>query len=224
MGNMTSLIPIVGPVVAAALTAAIAFVVSVLAKESKTSEFRQAWIEGLRNDISELLGNYNMLEMSLAIDVDQSEIPSERQRRADKFLSENKSEYAKLDALCNKVILRLNPAEHVSLIEKIKVLEGALGKGSAVSHAICVDMVNDFSILLKSEWDRVKRGEPAFQMTKKVAFIGFISVVLVGLILSAFSLFRSDGVEAQSPQKQSMASSCSANMSNCVSEYSIICW
>lgn len=214
MEKMTSVIPIVGPVVAAALTAAIAFVVSVLAKENKTSEFRQAWIEGLRNDVAELLGDFNILEISLAIYVGHSGSNNERRARADKFLSDNRSEYAKLDALCNKVILRLNPSEHLSLIEKMRVLEGSIGKGSKVSHTLCRELVDEFSIVLKTEWGRVKSGEPTFQMTKKVALIAFLAVVAVGLILSVFSVFQRDDINAQSPQKQSMASSCSANMSN----------
>ncbi|WP_395600253.1 hypothetical protein [Pseudomonas sp. B19125] len=215
---MASLIPILGPVVAAALTAAIAFVVSVLAKENKTSEFRQAWIEGLRNDVAELLGDFNMLEIALDIYIGQSKTDVEQLSKVDKFFTDNRGEYAKLDALCNKVVLRLNPTEHVSLIEKMRVLEGSIGKGSKVSHTLCSELVNEFSIVLKSEWDRVKNGEPTFQMTKKVALRGFVSVVVGGLIVSFIYIYQSYGVNAQSPQKQSMASSCSANKSSCASE------
>lgn len=189
MEKLTSFIPIVGPVVAAALTAAIAFVVSVLAKENKTSEFRQAWIEGLRNDVAELLGDFNTLEISLAIYIGHTETNNECQIRYDKFYSDNRKEYAKIDALCNKVILRLNPYEHSSLIEKMRVLEGSIGKGITRTHALCRELVDDFSIVLKAEWARVKSGEPTFQAMKKVALISVLMVFAAGSMLFGFSIF-----------------------------------
>ncbi|UZE14750.1 hypothetical protein [Pseudomonas sp. B21-053] len=189
MENFTSFIPVIGPVVAAALTAAIAFVVSVLAKENKTSEFRQAWIEGLRNDVAELLGDFNMLETSLAIYIGSSETNNERQIRYDKFHSDNRSEYAKIDALCNRVVLRLNPSEHSLLIKKMRVLEGSIGKGSTKSHALCSELVDDFAMVLKSEWARVKSGEPTFRAMKKVALISVLAVFVPGLISVGFLIF-----------------------------------
>jgi hypothetical protein len=53
---MTSaFLPILGPIVAAVIAGAVAFLASVFSKEQKTSEFRQAWIDSLRNDLSELI-------------------------------------------------------------------------------------------------------------------------------------------------------------------------
>lgn len=189
MEKLTSFIPVIGPVVAAALTAAIAFVVSVLAKENKTSEFRQAWIEGLRNDVAELLGDFNTLETSLDIYVGDAETSSECQARYDKFYSDNRSEYAKIDALCNKVILRLNPTEHSALIKKMRILEGSIGKGHAKLHALCRELVDDFALVLKSEWARVKSGEPTFRAMKKVALISVLTVFVAGLIFVGFLIF-----------------------------------
>jgi hypothetical protein len=189
MENFTSFIPVMGPVVAAALTAAIAFVVSVLAKENKTSEFRQAWIEALRNDVAELLGDFNTLEISLSIHIRDAKTDNERQNGYDKFYSDNRAAYAKIDALCNKVVLRLNPSEYSSLIEKMRILEKSIGQGSAKSHALCSELVDNFSLVLKAEWDRVKSGEPTFQSMKKVALIGVLSLIGAGLVLFCFSVF-----------------------------------
>lgn len=192
MEKLTSFIPVIGPVVAAALTAAIAFVVSVLAKENKTSEFRQAWIEGLRNDVAELLGDFNMLETSLAIYTSDSETSNERQVKYDKFHSENRAEYAKIDSLCNRVVLRLNPSEHSLLIKKMRVLEGSIGQGTSRSHALCSELVDDFAIVLKSEWGRVKSGEPTFRAMKKVALASVLVVLIVGVAVGVFFIFASE--------------------------------
>jgi hypothetical protein len=54
MSASSSLLTVIGPVIAAIITGAIAFLASVLSKEQKTSEFRQAWIDALRNDLAEL--------------------------------------------------------------------------------------------------------------------------------------------------------------------------
>jgi hypothetical protein len=43
------------PVIAACVAAALAWLIAVLSKEQKTSEFRQAWIDGLREDIADAL-------------------------------------------------------------------------------------------------------------------------------------------------------------------------
>ncbi len=189
MEALTNFIPVIGPVVAAALTAAIAFVVSVLAKENKTSEFRQAWIEGLRNDVAELLGDFNMLEISLAIYVRDAEASTASQIRHDKFQSDNRGDYAKIDALCNRVILRLNPSEHSSLIQKMRVLEGSIGKGSTASHALCSSLVDDFAVVLKIEWGRVKSGELTFRIMKAVALAMALAVLVAGLVFTGLFLF-----------------------------------
>lgn len=189
MEKLTFFIPVLGPIIAAALTAAIAFVVSVLAKENKTSEFRQAWIEGLRSDVAELLGGFNMLEISLDVYIGQEDDKEVIQERYDSFHLENMKEYAKIDALCNKVILRLNPSEHLSLIEKMRVLEGSIGCGSVRTNALCRELVDDFSLVLKAEWDRVKIGEPTFQIMKKVALVGVVVALLVIIALFVFSVF-----------------------------------
>ena len=46
--------PAVGTICAALIAGLISFVVTVLAKDQKISEFRQAWIDALRSDAAEL--------------------------------------------------------------------------------------------------------------------------------------------------------------------------
>ncbi len=182
MEKLVSFIPVIGPVVAAAVTAVIAFVLSVLAKENKISEFRQAWIEGLRNEVSELLGDFNTLEISLRVNTENAPDDPARKVIMDRFLSDNRKEYSKVDALCNKVVLRLNPSEHQHLIDKIRRLEDTVGKGSANSYALSIEMVEAFSKVFKTEWERVKSGEPIFKWMKLAALVCVIALV-VGLAL-----------------------------------------
>ena len=47
----------VAALITAIAASATAFLIAVLTKEAKISDFRQAWIDQLRNDISELAAN-----------------------------------------------------------------------------------------------------------------------------------------------------------------------
>lgn len=173
-----NLIPIIGPVLAAMIAGAIAFIVAVLTKENKTSEFRQAWIEAVRNDVAEIVSEMNVLEGLISEHRDV--VPSERLKKGQEFWKEYRKELAKIDAACSRVILRLNPKEHAGLIEKVHSFENASGCGMQENARLCNDLVNDFSIVLKTEWTRVKRGELTFRILKFTA---------AGLFLAALAAF-----------------------------------
>jgi hypothetical protein len=53
--------PAIGVVMAAIIAGGISFLVTVLSKDHKTSEFRQAWIDALRDDLSEFVANVDAL-------------------------------------------------------------------------------------------------------------------------------------------------------------------
>ena len=178
MGVYSSLIPVIGPVLAAMIAGAIAFIVAVLTKENKTSEFRQAWIEALRNDVAEIVSEMNVLEGVISAHSDDEQ--SERRKKSHDFWKEYRKELAKIDAACSRVILRLNPKEHAALIEKLRSFENTSGCGMQESARLCTDLVNDFSIVLKTEWTRVKRGELTFRILKWIAG---------GLVLTALAAF-----------------------------------
>lgn|SRR6266446_644807 len=62
MNIPSSAYPAIGAVMAAIIAAGISFLVTVLAKEQKTSEFRQAWIDALRKDLSEFIATVDNAE------------------------------------------------------------------------------------------------------------------------------------------------------------------
>lgn len=47
----------IGPIIAAIIGAVVALVSLIISKESKLSEFRQAWIDSLRQEIADFLSN-----------------------------------------------------------------------------------------------------------------------------------------------------------------------
>ncbi|QVM94146.1 hypothetical protein JYG36_13520 [Pseudomonas sp. SORT22] len=184
MDKAISFIPVIGPVVAALIAALITFVVTVLAKENKTSEFRQAWIESMRNDVSELLGEYNILEGVFDVTIDFSLEEAEVQNQVNEFWKSHQKEYAKIDLLCNRIVLRLNPKEHAALIEKLSKLESSIGDGHKKSAEMSRELVRDFALLFKMEWNRVKEGETVFRRMKYGAFLVFTvgGAILAGVL------------------------------------------
>lgn len=184
MDKVISFIPVIGPIVAALIAALITFVITVLAKENKTSEFRQAWIESLRDDVSELLGEFNILEGVLDGAIDFSLDEEEISKQINNFWRLHQKDYAKIDLLCNRIVLRLNSKEHSQLIKKLGELEGSVGVGHKKSAEMSRDLVRDFALLFKTEWERVKEGETVFRCMKYGAFLVFAvgGAMLVGVL------------------------------------------
>src|SRR5437667_10151195 len=105
---MTSaFIPILGPVVAAIIAGAVAFLASVFSKEQKVSEFRQTWIDSLRNDLAELISIVLQVADELLV----------RQKRGEDIqalrahLRAREPEFQRVEACKARIQWRLNPEE-----------------------------------------------------------------------------------------------------------------
>src|SRR2546430_15387357 len=104
--------PAIGAIAAAIIAGAISFVVTVLSKEQKTSEFRQAWIDALRNDLSEFISTIDALTSFLRIKASRSATPAE----VVSFLQEKYVDVQRMGVSYHRIMLRLNPDEHTALI------------------------------------------------------------------------------------------------------------
>ena len=181
MSEIVSFLPPMATVTAAAIAGVVAFVVSVLTKEHKVSEFRQSWIDSVRNDISELLAMFNLLEAVFDIEAGQS---VDKNEAVNIFWAKHYSELANIQALVNRVVLRLNKTEHSVLIEKLGELEKSLNKGHAVGLPIIDAIMIETSSVLKVEWEKVKNGEMVFQALKRFSFW----IIVLGLVAICASL------------------------------------
>ena len=170
--------PLSGPVIAALIAGFISFVVTVLAKDQKTSEFRQAWIDGLRSDVSELAGHAFAMASVLRIKHELGEETTQ-------YVLNRHDDFAKMEGLITKIHLRLNPKEHKDIIALLKKFSDDAG-GSAYDHDKEVsEIVSAIHNELGKEWGRVKRGEPSFRMLKWISFstivAGGAAATIVGL-------------------------------------------
>src|SRR5271167_3688723 len=90
--------------IAAALVAGgVAFLASVLSKEQKTSEFRQTWIDALREDISKLIGSTEVI-----IGIIRFKVEAGKTQEAFDYFLDNDSVLRELAGTYYRIRLRLN--------------------------------------------------------------------------------------------------------------------
>lgn len=197
MSTSPQFLPIVGPIVAACIAAVVSFLALVISKEQKTSEFRQAWIDGLREDLTEFAANLRRLdEQPTFVDLkaitgttikEIIETGNERALRPD-FFAENRlrllqSRYA--------IRLRLNPTEpggEALLAQIDSALEVYYSSGNVEEELqSLMALAQPF---LKQEWKRVKRGEPVFRASVLVAKWLAVTLGMALLIFGAYWVWR----------------------------------
>lgn len=170
------------------ITGAFTFTGLVLGKENKTSEFRQAWIDSLRQEVSDFVGNTShVLSYRLYIH-DTSSTNEEFNRRHDEFIKKSDDILSKIVALRARIRLRLNPEEHADFIKQLERVYGLVSsKNLPVSHEVVAaeldTLIQKIQYLLKCEWRRVKQGEPTFWITKAVALGVVAGVTLIGFVM-----------------------------------------
>lgn len=189
-----ALVPI-GAVIAACITGAISFVGLVISKEQKTSEFRQAWIDALRAELSEFASQARRLANERTpFDlrrftgdlIEQMEAENEELRRPDPLLV-NRQRFAQT---YYSLRLRLNPAEpdHRQLLEGFERTLQILNETAESQRPDQIAKELDAAAriaqgVLKREWTRVKAGEPLYRFTLGVA--GGLAVVFGVFIVAA---------------------------------------
>lgn len=161
-------------VIAALIAGAFAFFSLVVTKETKVSEFRQAWIDALRAEISTYISRLRAVS-NLGKYIHEQ--PVEDKYNPD-LLRERSRMYEEALSSYNSILLRINPNEkkqeaHELNTEFLKALRTAQRFYEA-GHAEALEenletLGSTAAPLLKYEWDRVRRGEPAYVWSKHTA-------------------------------------------------------
>ncbi len=122
--EVTPLIPVVGTVAAALVAGGIARANLIASKETKISEFRQAWINELRDDLAALFSNTRTLARAI----------QEKRSPPDQTDGDFSIEQAKITAVrhgaaetSHRIRLRLNAGQpdHVKLLSLLKAMMAA---------------------------------------------------------------------------------------------------
>jgi len=107
-----------------------------------------------------------------------------------KFLLDEKQEIQEIQEiseLSNRIRLRLNPVNDEDLITLIDDHDRYIASPSELKDGEnLINSINSFlkqsQVLLKSEWERVKRGERGFRYTRNISIIVVISLVILAII------------------------------------------
>lgn len=189
--EVTPLVPVVGTVAAALVAGGIARANLIASKETKISEFRQAWINALRDDLAALFSNVRTLTRAL----------QESRAPVGSVNNDFGIEKAKITAVRHgaaethhRIRLRLNAGQtdHQKLLRLLKEMMDAQqhylqNHGAIVDNPIeAVEAAALYAAgVLKSEWTTVKVGEEAYrdaiQTTKYTLRTSFAILALLVL-------------------------------------------
>src|SRR5690606_29070943 len=127
----------IATITAALLGGGVTYLIAVFTKESKVSEFRQNWIDALREDTANFIGIWYHVAAELQL-VPKEELTTRQ------FWRSMKDELTQLEVLQAKITLRLNPKEHSSIITKLSFL--ANGESlTGLTHDQRVAKITSFS-------------------------------------------------------------------------------
>jgi len=182
-----------GVIVAATLTGIFSFVSLINQKEGKISEFRQDWIDSLRDDISKITSCIDKISNSwqlIQIQENEKKSSFEGTDWLDKFnkLTNNDST---IFAECRyRVLLRLNRRDDKELISKLDKAKKHFSDPDAMSNKDEIEnLINEIILLsqdlLKKEWEVVKSGETAYKNTKMATTA--IVLVLFGILIYSYN-------------------------------------
>ncbi|WP_318466273.1 hypothetical protein [Photobacterium leiognathi] len=187
-------------VVAALITALMAFVNLTLSKEQKTSEFRQAWIDGLRDELAIFFSSARAL--CRVMEESQNGLSSNVGMEIFSF-DKNCISKMRLDSAnaLYKIQLRLNPTEeqHIKLIQLLRdsiAIQNQINREGGKDYTKALDAI-DIAVessqqILKLEWKRVKSGEVIFRVSRGLFFPVIIAVTLFFI----YALMFNDSTES----------------------------
>ncbi|MFT4912677.1 MAG: hypothetical protein ACI9YM_001256 [Brevundimonas sp.] len=190
----------VGAIIAATIAAMISLIGLIISKEQKTSDFRQAWIDALRDDLGTYLTQVRCICDGSA--VKHKDVESRVEALTPLYAALNKATYA--------ITLRVNPDEpHAqSVLSSMEKIGNIIANPAMLTPKnIQVhekELLVSAKKLLKNEWKRVKRGEPTFVAAKLSAAGLILAAVVIG---GSYAMRASADEKSDTPGQQSEAAS-----------------
>jgi hypothetical protein len=168
-----------GTIVAGFIAAVISLLGLLISKENKVSEFRQSWIDALREEIAAIITHAHAIHGAYL-----ANFPSNPER-----WQATREDFVSLNEAWAKIKLRLNPEEDQSnaILEALKKYEAIFVEDVTAPDfsklgAADDELLERTRLVLKEEWKRVKRGERIYRVATWIAAM----LVIVGL----FTLLR----------------------------------
>lgn len=189
------LIP-VGVILAALIGGFFSLISLIISKEQKTSEFRQQWIDSLRQEISD----------HIAASITLSAMRQFQSVTDEEFLKVASEEQQRVASTFTSIKLRVNPEEsdekikklNDAFLEKLEECRRLYNNSQWEDARKCCNALTDSAIpMLKAEWERVKRGERVYVWARRSA-LWISGLALVAAIAAAVVLWPSVQEEKRS--------------------------
>lgn len=168
----------IGAIAAAIVAGIISLLGLIISKEQKVSEFRQAWIDSLRNEISSLISHATTIHDGKQVGgMSSSDTWSNLQ-----------SDFRGINEATAKIRLRLNPEEphSAAVLGRVEELEKLLAPYAAHDYQkldeLGKNLTKDARAVLKLEWKRVRSGERTFRIAKWAAIILSLASIVALLV------------------------------------------
>ena len=175
---------IAGTITAAVIAAVISLLGLIISKESKISEFRQAWIDALRSEIAAVITHGNAIGGAFLAKFQEHST----------LWQNTRGDFVAINDAWAKIKLRLNPKEPSSTAV-LRALEehNKLFDTGATPDFTKLETANDklletTNAVLKEEWRRVKRGELVYRGATITA--GLLVIFGLCLLFSSSVLSR----------------------------------
>jgi hypothetical protein len=172
----------IGAIVAAIIAGIIALLGLIISKEQKVSEFRQQWIDALREDVAAVIRyGHSMLRSS-----------REWKENSPEGESHYREDFAGVTGAAARIRLRLNPKEKESIallnaiVKHKRAIESVKGLDFDAVSAAANDVVDAAQGVLKQEWRRVRSGELVYRMARWVALL----IIASPIIALLYHMFR----------------------------------
>lgn len=173
-----------GIIIAALIASSTSFFITMLSKENKISDFRQQWIDSLREDLANyasiLIVMYDKVNAQIRNGVSLQEIMIN-------ILNSDINEIRSAEIARLKILYRLNPREHEDLILRINEIYDHNIETEFNNPNTIDNLINQYNTevqkVLKKEWKRVKKGEPLFRFVKFFTLILVFILIVLGVLL-----------------------------------------
>jgi hypothetical protein len=197
------LIPL-GTIAAALIAGCFSFLNLVISKEQKVSEFRQAWIDKLRDDISEYVASISFLAVANKAWV--------QEKRQD-VLEHHKAMQSSFGAASHtftSIVLRINPSDgdetmrsrNQDFLSTLTSVRDAVRRFDFDEARNLADTLSDKAEpILKNEWERVKKGELIYRLTQYAAAFVVVTGLLSGLFL-VYRAYHNAPIQVRAPANQ----------------------
>jgi hypothetical protein len=169
------------PIYTAVVTSLIAVLGLIISKENKTSEFRQTWVDSLREEIAGVVGHMNAIIGSVR-----------NAGHSEKGWLEARDNVTEINRCIAGIRLRLNPSERRSqvMFQILDEMELLFVRGGPLpeekTNKIEKTLIVEGQAILKEEWLRVRGGEFFYKLTRAAAITVLVvsAIALVSLVFS----------------------------------------